>query len=121
MGNGVRDYILGLFVCLLIDFLGLQVQDMDVARVRVELELQLLVYTTATPDPSCLCDLHQNLWQHQILNPHGCQLGSFLLSLGGNSQSGFSNSFFFFFLAAWLVIISLVLQGSELGCVCVHF
>ena len=23
----------------------------------------------ATPDPSCLCDLHRSLWQRQILNP----------------------------------------------------
>ena len=36
----------------------------------VESELQLPAYTTATPTPdlSCICDLHQSLWQCGILN-----------------------------------------------------
>ena len=44
---------------------------MDVPRLRVKLELHLLAYATvtATWDPSCTCDLHQSLWQCQILNP----------------------------------------------------
>ena len=34
-------------------------------------ELQLPAYTTATatPDPSCTCDVCHSLWQHQVLNP----------------------------------------------------
>ena len=37
----------------------------------VKLELQMPTYTTATTmyDPSCICDLHQNLQQHWLLNP----------------------------------------------------
>ena len=44
---------------------------MEVSRLGVQLELQLPAYTaaTATRDPSCVCDLHHSLWQHQILNP----------------------------------------------------
>ena len=26
-------------------------------------------YATATPDPSCICDLHHSSEQHQIFNP----------------------------------------------------
>ena len=38
---------------------------------RVKLELQLPVYATATAslDPSCICHLHCNSRQNQILNP----------------------------------------------------
>ena len=44
---------------------------MEVPRLGVRSELELLGYTTATatPDPSCICDLHHSSQQHQILNP----------------------------------------------------
>ena len=44
---------------------------MDVPRLEVKSELRLAAYTTATatPDPGLACDLHYNLWQHQIRNP----------------------------------------------------
>ena len=45
---------------------------MEVPRLGVEPELPLPAnaYTTATatPDPSCVCNLHQSSQQHQILN-----------------------------------------------------
>ena len=59
---------------------------MEVPRLRVQLEPQLPAYTTATglhqshsnarsklatPDPSCVCDLHHSSQQRQILNPLG--------------------------------------------------
>ena len=52
-------------------FLGLYPQHMEVPSLGVELELWLLAYTraTATPDPSCICDLDHSSWQHWILNP----------------------------------------------------
>ena len=48
---------------LLICFLGLNLQHMEVPRLGVKSELQLLAYTTAiaTPDPSGVCDLHPQL------------------------------------------------------------
>ena len=44
---------------------------MEVPRLRVESELHPPAYTTdtATLDPSCICNLHHSLQQHQILNP----------------------------------------------------
>ena len=42
---------------------------MEFPRLGVEPELQLPAYATATPDPSCICDLHHSSWQHWILNP----------------------------------------------------
>ena len=42
---------------------------MEGPRLGVKSELQLLAYTTATPDLSCVCDLHHSPWQCQILNP----------------------------------------------------
>ena len=46
---------------------------MEVPRLGVELELQVLATATATAtatwDPSRVCKLHHNSWQHQILNP----------------------------------------------------
>ena len=44
---------------------------MEVPRLGVKLELQPLAYaiTTATPDPTCACNLHHSSWQRQILNP----------------------------------------------------
>ena len=58
-----------LFVCLFV--LGPCLQHLDVSRLGVKSELQLLAYgtSTATWDPSHVCDLHHNSWQHQILNP----------------------------------------------------
>ena len=46
-------------------------QHMEISRLAVEWELQLLDYTTATatPDRSCLFDLHHSSWQCQVLNP----------------------------------------------------
>ena len=43
-------------------FSGLHSQHMEVPRAGVESELQLPVHTmaTATPDPSCVCDLHRS-------------------------------------------------------------
>ena len=51
--------------------LGLYLQHMEVFRLEVESELQPPAYTTATatPDPSCISDLHHSLGQHRILNP----------------------------------------------------
>ena len=47
-------------------FLG----HMEIPRLGVKSELQLLACATATatPDLSCICDLHHSSWQHQILN-----------------------------------------------------
>lgn len=44
---------------------------MEVPRLGVKLKLQLPAYTiaTATPDLSCICDIHHSSWQYQILNP----------------------------------------------------
>ena len=44
---------------------------MGVPRLGVQSELQLLAYTTATatPDASCICNLHQSSQEHQILDP----------------------------------------------------
>ena len=52
-------------------FLGLQVRHTEVPRRGVESELQLQAYTTATatPDLSCVFDLHHSSQQSQILNP----------------------------------------------------
>ena len=44
-------------------FLGLHLWHMEVPR------MQLPAYTTATPDPSCVCNLHHSSQKHQILNP----------------------------------------------------
>ena len=55
-----------LFCCL-----GLHLWLMEVPRLGVELQLQLPAYTTAaaTPDASCVCDLHHSSWQCWILYP----------------------------------------------------
>ena len=44
---------------------------MEVPRLGVKSELQLLAYarSTAMQDPTRICDLHDSLWQHWILNP----------------------------------------------------
>ena len=41
-------------------------RHMEAPRLGAESELQPLAYATATPDPSCVCDLHHNSWQRQI-------------------------------------------------------
>ena len=59
------------FYLLIFSFYRRYLQHMEVPRLGIEFKLQLLAYTTATamPDPSCICDLHCSLQQHQILNP----------------------------------------------------
>ena len=44
---------------------------MEVPRPGVKLEMQWLAYATATatPEPSCVCDLHHSSWQRWIFNP----------------------------------------------------
>ena len=56
---------------ILLFFLQLHPQHMDVPRLGPESELQLPAYNTATamPDLSSICDLHHSSQQHQILNP----------------------------------------------------
>ena len=39
------------------------------ARGLIEAEATGLPRATATPDPSCICNLHHSLWQCWILNP----------------------------------------------------
>ena len=56
------------FLFSLFFFLGLHLQHMEVPRLGVESELEPLVYATAMPDPSCICHLYLNSWQHRILD-----------------------------------------------------
>ena len=58
-----------MFVFLSFAFLELYPQQVEVPRLRVELELQVLAYNTATPDSSCVYNLHHSSQPHQILNP----------------------------------------------------
>ena len=91
---------------------------MEVPRLRGKSKLQLRAYTTTTamPDPSCICDLHHSLWQHQYLNPLSTGRNRTLilmdtsgvlnlLSHNGNSQTWNSNRALFI----------LVIQGISLG------
>ena len=50
--------------------LGPHVQHVEVPRLGVKMELPLPAYTAAraTPDPSCICNLHHSSRQRQILN-----------------------------------------------------
>ena len=61
------------FICLHFFklFLGPHLQHMEAPRLGVESELQLQAYAThtATPDLSCICDLHHSSWQCWIFNP----------------------------------------------------
>ena len=52
-------------------FLGPHLHHMDVPRLGVESKLQLPAYAmaTATPDLSCICNLHHSSQQHRILDP----------------------------------------------------
>ena len=63
-------YCVSFFLFLFV-FLGPHLWHREVPRLGVKSELELLAYTTATatPDLSCIFDLHQSLWQHQVLNP----------------------------------------------------
>ena len=60
-------FIYFLFSC----FLGPHPRHVEVPRLGDESELQLPSYATAaaTPDLSCICDLHHSSRQCQILNP----------------------------------------------------
>ena len=60
----------GLFIYLFC-FLGPRLRHMDVPRPGVGSELQLPAYATvtATPDPSCICNLRLSLHPGRILNP----------------------------------------------------
>ena len=68
---------------------------MEVPRLGVDLELQLQAYTTAmaTPDPSCICDLHSSLWQCWIPNPLSKARDQTCIV----DTDTMSDSFFFFF------------------------
>ena len=48
------------FACVCL-FLGLLLWYTEVSRLGVEAELQMPAYATATPDPSCICNLHHRL------------------------------------------------------------
>ena len=58
-----------LFIYLFIYFLGPHPWHMEVPRLAVQSELQLPACTTATatPDWSCICDLHHSSWQCRSL------------------------------------------------------
>jgi len=55
--------------CFVLVFFRADQWHMEVPRLEVKLELQLPAYTTATPDPSCICDLHRSSQQHLIPDP----------------------------------------------------
>ena len=76
--NNLRWYIysiIDLFYLLLffviLSFLGLHPQHVEIPRLGVQSELLLPADTRATaiPDLSCICNLHYSAWQRQILNP----------------------------------------------------
>ena len=52
-------------------FSGPHLRHMEVPRLGVASELYLPAYATATatPDPSCVSNLHHSAGQHQFLNP----------------------------------------------------
>ena len=50
-------------------FLGLHPWHMEVPRLGVKLQTPAYATATATPDPSCTCNLPSILQQCQILNP----------------------------------------------------
>ena len=66
-----KPYISFFFFLPFVLFLGPHLQHMEVLRLGVQQELQLPAYTTATatPGPSCICDLHHNSQQRRIPNP----------------------------------------------------
>ena len=69
--NGYRVSFSLFFCFLFFCFLGLHTRHTDVRMLGGQLELQLPAYTTATatPDLSCVCDLHHSSRQGRILNP----------------------------------------------------
>ena len=69
MGNYLEKLFF-LFFCFFV-FLGPHLRHMEVPRLGVKWELQPLACAraTATPDPSCVCDLHHSSRQCRILNP----------------------------------------------------
>jgi len=61
-----------IFLTKLLDaFLGMYPLHMEVPKLGIKLEQQLQVYTnaTATPDRSCIYNVHHSSWQRWILNP----------------------------------------------------
>ena len=63
----IDNFIIIIIIC----FLGLHLQHMEIPGLGVESELQLPAYTTdtATPDGSLLCDLPCSSWQGRMLDP----------------------------------------------------
>ena len=55
-------------VCMCVFFIAI-LWYKDIPRLGVKSELQLQAYSTTTAMPSCICNLHHSLWQHQVLNP----------------------------------------------------
>ena len=72
-GKGLRIQQFFLFFFFFCLFWGLVLHPwhMEVSRLGVKLELQLLAYATsmATPDWSCICELHGSFQHCRILNP----------------------------------------------------
>ena len=71
LGCSRGENMSAIFLFFIFFFLGSHLLHVEVPRLGVKSELQLQVYTTATatPDPSCICNLHHSLQQHWILNP----------------------------------------------------
>ena len=90
----VTKYVSYAFLFLFV-FLGPHLWHMEGTSLGVESEQQPPAYTTATatPDPSCICNLHYSSQQYQILHllseeaehPHGCQSGSCILRFSKTS------------------------------------
>ena len=62
----ISSIYLSRYLFVVVVFLGPHLWHMEVPRLGVELELQLPPCTTAraTPDGSCISDLHHSSWQH---------------------------------------------------------
>ena len=71
LSGGLWAWLLNFQEFYFLVFLGLHSQHMEVPGLGVQSELQLPAYATATatPDLSCVCDLHHSSRQHQIVNP----------------------------------------------------
>ena len=67
--TGIQTFLFLFFIFF--GFLGLHLRHVEVSSPGVELQLQPLAYAraTATPEPSCVCDLHHSSWRCWILNP----------------------------------------------------
>ena len=61
----ILDHLEPTFFYLFV-FRGLNLRHIEVPRLGVE---PAYIRATATPDPSCICDLHQSLQPRWILNP----------------------------------------------------